>query len=80
MESVTDHNLDDHAKARQGVRAADNGYSIGEDARLTSRNAVESKTSRLNLASAIRARIAPLGGVELELPVREAGREPPTFD
>ena len=33
-----------------------------------------------NLASAIRARIAPLGGVDPELPPRTAGREPPSFD
>ena len=33
-----------------------------------------------NLASAIRARIAPLNGVNLELPLRELGREPPSFE
>ncbi len=27
-----------------------------------------------------RSRIAPLGGVDLELPPRESGREPPPFD
>ena len=39
----------------------------------------ESSTGR-NLASAIRARFEPLGGVELELPPREPMREPPQFD
>ena len=33
-----------------------------------------------NFASAIRTRIEPLGGVDLELPPREPGREPPSFD
>ena len=33
-----------------------------------------------NLASAIRARFAPLGGVELELSPRNPAREPPQFD
>ncbi len=33
-----------------------------------------------DLASAIRARFAPLGGVELELPSREPMREPPRFE
>ncbi len=29
---------------------------------------------------AIRARVEPLGGIELELPPREPIREPPSFD
>ena len=33
-----------------------------------------------NLAESIRARFAPLGGVELELPPREPMREPPDFE
>ena len=36
--------------------------------------------TRGSLARAIRARFAPLGGVELKLPPREPMREPPTFD
>ena len=32
------------------------------------------------LVTAIRRRFAPLGGVELELPSRQAGREPPRFE
>ena len=80
MASITIRNLDDHVKTRLRVRAADNGRSMEEEARLILRKAVESKTCHRNLARAIRARIAPLGGVDLELPSREAGREPPTFD
>ena len=33
-----------------------------------------------NLAEAIRKRIVPLGGVELDIPAREPVREPPRFD
>ncbi|MCE7027561.1 FitA-like ribbon-helix-helix domain-containing protein [Jiella avicenniae] len=33
-----------------------------------------------NLASRIRARFEPIGGVELDLPARGPSREPPTFD
>ena len=33
-----------------------------------------------NLATAIRARFEPLGGVELDLPPREPMPEPPQFD
>ncbi len=80
MASITIRNLDDHVKTRLRVRAADNGRSMEEEARLILRKAVGPKTCRRNLARAIRARIAPLGGVDLKLPSREAGREPPTFD
>lgn len=36
--------------------------------------------TRRDLASAIRARFAPLGGVELEIPPRSPIRKPPRFD
>ena len=79
MASITIRNLDDEVKTRLRVRAAGNGRSMEEEARLILREAVVHK-SRGNLAAAIRARIAPLGGVELELPPRESTREPPSFD
>ena len=51
-----------------------------EEARLLLCDAVGPRESPRNLASAIRARIAPLGGVDPELSPREPGREPPSFD
>jgi hypothetical protein len=33
----------------------------------------------INLSERVRARFAPLGGVDLELPDREPVREPPRF-
>lgn len=39
----------------------------------------DSSTST-DLASAIRARFAPLGGVELDLPTSAPMRQPPDFD
>ena len=80
MASITIRNLDDDVKTRLRVRAAENHRSMEEEARLILRDAVGRKPSTENLAEAIRARIAPLGGVDLELPPREPGREPPTFD
>ncbi|MDE0044718.1 MAG: plasmid stabilization protein [bacterium] len=80
MASITIRNLDDDVKTRLRVRAAGNGRSMEEEARLILRDAVGRKPRSRNLAEAIRARIAPLGGVDLELPPREPGREPPTFD
>ena len=78
MASITIRNLDDEVKTRLRVRAAGNGRSMEEEVRLILRQAVYEP--RGNLAAAIRARIAPLGGVELELPPREPARKPPSFD
>jgi hypothetical protein len=36
--------------------------------------------SRRNSAEAIRARLAPLGGWDFDMPPREPMREPPSFD
>lgn len=78
--SITIRNLDDEVKTRLRVRAAAHHRSMEEEARLILRDAVGHKKAPRNLASAIRARIAPLGGVELELPPRGPMREPPSFD
>ncbi len=80
MASITIRNLDEDVKAQLRMRAAGNGRSIEEEARLILREAVSRKTGPENLASAIRARFVPLGGVELELPPREPAREPPKFE
>ena len=80
MASITIRNLDDGVKTRLRVRAANNGRSMEEEARNILREAVEREAEPRNLAQAIRARFAPLGGVELDLPVREPMRDPPGFD
>ena len=79
MASITIRNLDEEVKTRLRARAAEHHRSIEEEARLTLRDAVGPGKPPRNLASAIRARIAPLGGVGLTLPPREPGREPPSF-
>ena len=80
MASITIRNLDDNVKTRLRVRAADNGRSMEEEARLILRGAVGRKPSSRNLASIIRSHFGPSNGVELELPPREPAREPPSFD
>ena len=80
MASITIRNLDDAVKTRLRVRAAANGHSMEEEARIILREAVERRTGPQDLAHAIRTRFAPLGGVELELPAREPMRDPPGFD
>ncbi len=80
MASITIRNLDDDVKTRLRVRAAEQHRSMEEEVRLILREAVEPRKTPRNLVDAIRARIAPLGGVELELPPRGPAREPPSFD
>ncbi len=79
--SITIRNVDERLKRRLRIRAAEHGRSMEEEAReilrtSLNREAVPAK----NLARAIRARFAPLGGIDLEIPPREAIREPPRLD
>ena len=80
MASITIRNLDDDVKTRLRIRAAGHGRSMEEEARQILREAVDRKAGPENLATAIRARFAPFGGVELEIPPRETMREPPRFE
>lgn len=78
--NITIRKLDDDVEDRLRARAASNGRSVEEEACAILRDAVEPVAPAGNLAAAIRARMAPLGGVDLELPQRVSMREPPTFD
>jgi len=75
--AITIRNLDDTIKRRLRLRAAARGHSMEEEARDILRQATREAQPSLDLAAAIRARIERLGGVELELPSREAMRAPP---
>ena len=78
MASITIRRLDDGVKAKLRLRAAGHGRSMEEEAREILRTGLSAKRfSRLNLAESIRRHIAPLGGVELALPPRQAVRRPP---
>lgn len=80
MASITIRNLDDDVKRRLRIRAAGHGRSMEEEAREILREVVGEERRSQNLAAAIRARVAPLGGVDLDLPPREPMRDPPAFD
>ena len=81
MASITIRNLDDDVKTRLRVRAAGNGRSMEQEARLILRDAVGGDdVPARGLGSAIHELFKPLGGVELELPPRGPMREPPRFD
>jgi plasmid stability protein len=77
MATMTIRNLDDRLKARLRVQAAMHHRSMEDEARDILRSALSVEPAqRQSLVDAIRARIEPLGGIELDLPAREAIREP----
>lgn len=77
MASMTVRNMDDRLKAQLRIRAAIHGRSMEDEAREILRAALSTTTPPgPNLTESIRARIAPLGGVTLEIAPREAIREP----
>jgi len=81
MASIIVRNLDDGLKQRLRIQAAANGRSMEAEVRDILQTALNRQPAvPRNLASAIRARFAPLGGVELELPPRSPMRKPPRFD
>jgi len=80
MASITIRRLDDALKARLRVRAARHGRSMEQEAREILRERLSADTAHgPNLADSIRRRVAPLGGIELDLPVRSPVRRPPSF-
>ena len=81
MASITIRNLDDTLKSRLRIQAAVHGRSMEDEARDILRSALNREPTRKgSLAASIRARFAPLGGVELPVIAREPMREPPSFD
>ena len=82
MTSITIRNLDSAIKERLRIRAAEHGHSMEAEVRQilqTTFKTSERPVSR-NLHERIRARFAPLGGIDLDLPARELMRDPPRFD
>lgn len=81
MSSITIRNLEDSVKSRLRLRAARHGRSMEEEARQILRSALADKTRRsADLFETIRRRIAPTGGVDLQVPERGPMREPPRFE
>jgi len=81
MSSITIENLDDELEARLRAQAAQHGRSMEDEARDVLRAALAREPSPIvNLAASIRARFAPLGGIDLPEANREAMREPPQFE
>jgi plasmid stability protein len=77
MTSMTIRDLDDSLKARLRLQAARHNRSMEEEARDILRAALSGEPSQAgSLVASIRARVEPLGGVELEIAPREPMREP----
>ena len=78
MAAMTIRHLDEALKHRLRIQAAVHGRSMEDEARDILRIALTSDDAEGgSLYEAIRRRIEPLGGVELDIPRREPMREPP---
>lgn len=81
MTTMTIRNIDERLKQRLRVQAAQHGRSMEDEARDIMRVALSTETLRdTSLVESIRSRVEPLGGIELDLPVREDIRHPPEID
>jgi antitoxin FitA len=82
VSSLSIRQIDPMMKERLRLRAARNGRSMEAEVRAILKEVLAGPAlgSGADLVRSIRRRFAPLGGVELELPARGAGREPPRFD
>lgn len=77
MASITIRDLDEPLKAKLRVQAARHNRSMEEEARYILRAALAGEPSQAgSLVASIRARIEPLGGVELEIAPREPLADP----
>jgi len=80
MATITIRQLDEKTKSRLRIRAAHHGRSMEEEAREILRSALTSAAAEKgNLAQAIHRRFASFGGLELDLPRRDAIRPAPGF-
>ena len=77
MKTIIVRQVDENLKLQLRMRAAKNGRSMEEEVRFILRIALTVDSAKPNLAESIRRRFVPLGGVDLELPEREAVREIP---
>lgn len=72
---MTIRNTDDKLQTRLRVRAALHCRSMEDEARDILRSSFPTETAQTgSLVEAIRSRVEPLGGIELELSSREAIR------
>jgi plasmid stability protein len=78
--NLTIRRLDPAVKERLRIRAAQHGRSMEEEARRILSDALTAKREPANAFDRLRQHFAELGDIELELPPRLPGRDPPTFE
>jgi antitoxin FitA len=79
MATLTIRKLDPAVKERLRVRAAQRGHSMEEEARRILSESCGDGSRQENLADIALRLFGEHGGIDLELPAREIGREPPSF-
>ena len=81
LADITIRRLDEKTAKKLRARAARHGHSIEEEARQILRSALRQINDPSDLYDAIRRRVEPLGGVDLDIQ-RRGGRmrEPPRFE
>jgi plasmid stability protein len=81
MASITIRNLEEGLKRRLRMRAAEHGRSMEDEVRNILRASLTDDTRKpKDLFTAIRQRIEPLGGVNLDIRRSGAAREPPGLE
>jgi plasmid stability protein len=81
MASLTIRKFDEKLKRQLRVQAAHHGRSMEEEARQILAEGLQGKRpAAQNLADAIAALVDPVGGIELDIPLRPIERESPRFD
>lgn len=82
MSTMTLQNLDDNLEARLRARAVEHGHSMEDEVQQILRAALlapAEPSTGAALVADIRALVEALGGVELQVPLRELTGEPPDF-
>lgn len=75
MASMTIRDLDDRLKQKLRLQAANNQRSMEEEARAILKAALSTNSGvAKSLYESIRARVEPLGGIDLEISPREPSR------
>ena len=80
MTNITIHDLDEDVRNELRVRAASNGRSMEEEARLILEEVLLPKGETRDLVTIFRSYFGPENGIDVELPSRSSLREPPSFD
>jgi len=81
MATLLIRKLDEDLKQALRNRAARNKRSMEEEARAILRKSLQARPDEaVHLVDVAREIVRRTGGFEIELPPREMGRDPPTFD